>query len=58
MKCVIDTASINKCKSELIKEYIERKYSYLSNYYNNLDKDKKEILNKWLEDNNLKVISI
>ena len=58
MKYVIDTASINKCKSELIKEYIERKYSYLSNYYNNLDKDKKEILNKWLEDNNLKVICI
>ena len=35
----------------LVEKYVDTKYNYLFNYCNSLEKEKKELINNWLQEN-------
>ena len=56
MKYVVDKTK-DKCNKKLLDEYLTIKYSYLKSIYKEIDNNKRKQLNKWLKENNLKIIN-
>lgn len=49
MRYVLNETS--KCNNNLVEKYVDTKYNYLFNYCNSLEKEKKELINNWLQEN-------